>query len=84
MYIGEEKGGLSKVNLRNGTVNLVKIISSCSLISININPIRCILVLKLIVNFNILLIFINIFFNRKNVIAMGTIQGEIYLSKYEL
>lgn len=82
MFIGEETGELSKVNLVTGKTDTIRKIDSCSnLTCININPMRFVLIKML--NFFVVVNLIRIdISNRKN-IAFGTTHGgEIYISNY--
>ncbi|CAH1732934.1 unnamed protein product [Aphis gossypii] len=58
VYIGEDNGELTKINLINEKTDSIKKFKSCDIIAMKINP------------------------KRKN-IAIGSLQGEIYICKYE-
>ncbi|XP_025200443.1 WD repeat-containing protein 34-like [Melanaphis sacchari] len=59
VYIAEDNGELTKINLTNGKTDSIKKFASCNIIAMKINP------------------------KRKKNIAIGSIQGEIYVCKYE-
>jgi len=90
VYIGEENGELTKINVVNGKTDFIKKISYCNLTLMNINPIRFVLfflvLLILLRKRTILKLNYLIFYficNRENMIAIGTLQGEIFITKYE-
>lgn len=66
----------------NEKTDSIKKITSCNLISMSINPIKLVFIL---IETNFLVSFFNIWIvlYRKNIIAIGTIQREIYIGKYE-
>jgi len=50
VYIGEENGELTKINVVNGKTDFIKKISYCNLTLMNINPIRFVLFFFSIIN----------------------------------
>jgi len=81
LYIGEDNGKLAKINLLNMKTDSVKKITICNLTLISINPLRYICCK--IENVILICSTFELIFNRKNIIAVGTKNGEIYISKYD-